>query len=641
MPERGRVVLLGWDAADWALIHPLLDAGLMPNLRSLVERGVIGKLETLQPALSPLLWTSVATGKTADKHGIFGFLEPDPVGGKARVVSSTSRRAKALWNILHESGKRSLVLNWFASQPAEAIDGVTVSNLYCKTTAPYHTPWRIVPGSIHPPALEEKLADLRVHAGELTVEDLRPFIPNLPAIDQKADHRPLQLGTILAEAFTVHAATTWLMENEPWDFLAVYHGAIDLAGHYFMRYRPPRLETVSAQDFTYYKDVIDGVYCFHDLMLGRIVELAGTDATILIVSDHGFESGRFRPATEFGKQDDDPLSWHRSHGILCMAGPGVRADELVHGAGLLDIAPTVLSLFGLPRGADMPGRVLAEAFRDPLSQRQIATWEHDTPNRTDEANREDAWASAAVIEQLAELGYIDPVGEDAKEELRKLENSRNFTLAQVHLGNQKPADAIPLLQQVIDNSPAERRPTAQLYLAQAFFEAGRLQECRVVVEEVLALKPHQAAAHGIRGNLALAEGDLDAALTSLLKAEEGWRDSPRLKQLIGQVYLRAQRWDDAERCFRAVIEFDPDMAAAHAGLARALLEKRRFREAATESLGAVGLKFNLPGSHFVLGVSLARLGDTERAVQAFETCLKLAPDTKEAREWLENLRAVS
>lgn len=644
MPEprdsSGRVVLLGWDAADWALIHPLLDAGLMPNLSRLVERGVMGKLETLQPPLSPLLWTSIATGKTADQHGILGFLEPDPVGGKARIVSSTSRRTKALWNILHESGKRSLVLNWFASQPAEAINGASVSDLYPKATAPYGSPWRTVPGAIHPSSLEEQLAELRVHPGELTGEDLRPFVPNLPAIDQKADKRPLQLGVILAEAFTVHAATTWLMENEPWDFLAVYHGAIDMAGHYFMRYRAPRIENISEQDFENYKAVMDGVYCFHDLMLGRIVQLAGPEATILVLSDHGFESGRFRPTTEHGTKEDEPLMWHRSHGIFCMAGPGIRADELVHGASLLDITPTVLELFGLPQGSDMPGRVLAEAFEKPVTSQRIETWENGRANEAEEANREDAWASAAVIAQLAELGYVDTIGEDAKEELRKLENDRNFNLARVHMGNGRGAEAIPLLEQVIANTADERRPTLQLYLAQAFFGAGRLQECRAAVEGVLALRPNQAAAHAIRGNLAMAEGDTEGALASLLKAEEEWRDSPQLKRLLGRVYIRAKRWDDAERCFRAVIAFDPDMAAAHAGLARALMEKRQFREAATEALEAVGLKFNLPGSHFVLGVSLARLGDTERAVQAFETCLKLAPEAKEAREWLEKLQAV-
>ena len=80
-PEQGKrkVLLIGWDAADWKVINPLLDAGKMPNLARLVEQGVIGNLATLQPVLSPMLWTSIATGKRAYKHGIHGFSEPDPL----------------------------------------------------------------------------------------------------------------------------------------------------------------------------------------------------------------------------------------------------------------------------------------------------------------------------------------------------------------------------------------------------------------------------------------------------------------------------------------------------------------------------------------------------------------------------------
>ena len=91
-----RVLLIGWDAADWKLIHPLMELGQMPVLQKLIECGVSGKISTLFPVISPILWTSIATGKRADKHDILGFIEPSPDGRVARPVSSTSRRSKAL-----------------------------------------------------------------------------------------------------------------------------------------------------------------------------------------------------------------------------------------------------------------------------------------------------------------------------------------------------------------------------------------------------------------------------------------------------------------------------------------------------------------------------------------------------------------
>src|SRR5678815_1208470 len=92
-----KVLLIGWDAADWKVIMPLVDAGKMPNLAGLIEEGTCGNIATLQPVLSPMLWTSVATGKRPYKHGIHGFTEPRPEGDGIRAASSTSRTTKALW----------------------------------------------------------------------------------------------------------------------------------------------------------------------------------------------------------------------------------------------------------------------------------------------------------------------------------------------------------------------------------------------------------------------------------------------------------------------------------------------------------------------------------------------------------------
>ena len=102
-----RTLLVGWDAADWKILNPLIDRGEMPVFGRLVERGTIADMATLEPVLSPLLWNSIATGKRADRHGILGFTEVDPDSGRVRPVSSVSRRTKALWNILSQNGIRT------------------------------------------------------------------------------------------------------------------------------------------------------------------------------------------------------------------------------------------------------------------------------------------------------------------------------------------------------------------------------------------------------------------------------------------------------------------------------------------------------------------------------------------------------
>jgi hypothetical protein len=113
---RSKVLLIGWDAADWKVIHPLMDAGKMPNIQRLVEAGSMAQIATLHPPLSPMLWTSIATGKRPFKHGIHGFSEPTPDGRGIQPVTNLSRRTKAVWNILNQNGLRSIVAGWWPSE---------------------------------------------------------------------------------------------------------------------------------------------------------------------------------------------------------------------------------------------------------------------------------------------------------------------------------------------------------------------------------------------------------------------------------------------------------------------------------------------------------------------------------------------
>ena len=146
----------------------------MPNLRYVIERGVMGNLATIHPALSPMLWTSIATGKRPFKHGVLGFAEPDSRGGGIRPITNLSRKTKALWNILNQNGLRTNVVGWWPSHPAEPVNGVMVSNHFQQAAGPLDKPWPMRPGTVHPADMAERLAELRVHPWELDGESLRP-----------------------------------------------------------------------------------------------------------------------------------------------------------------------------------------------------------------------------------------------------------------------------------------------------------------------------------------------------------------------------------------------------------------------------------------------------------------------------------
>lgn len=686
-PLAKKVLLIGWDAADWKIANPLLDNGLMPTLEGMISEGVMGNIATLQPILSPMLWNSIATGKRPHKHGIHGFMEPDPHTGGIRPVSSTSRKVKALWNILTQRGYKTHVLGWFAGHPAEPINGVSVSDLYPHAAVAPDQPWPLTAGAVHPESLRDTFASLRMHPAELTQEAILPWIPLAGKVDQEKDRALNTFAKILAENCSIHNAATWILKNQEWDFLSVYYNGIDHFCHAFMNYRPPRMEGIPEERFEIYKDVVDGAYRFHDMMLETLLRLAGPEATVILVSDHGFHSDHLRPA-RIPKEPAGPAVQHRPFGIFCMKGPHIRKDERIYGATLLDVTPTVLTLFGQPVGDDMDGRVLVQAFEEPPAIEHIPSWEQE-PGECGMHSadmRMDPEAAQAVLEQFVALGYIQPQTEDQEKSVASAIREANYNLSRDYMDCRQYSNALPLLEKLARENPNELR--FKLQLAQCYLSLDQRTESRALLKEVLEFKPQKpekqktnghakeeaaapadteaikevaeapqemteaqeaeekqetaeekettsrAWADWLMGTMELADAKPDEGLAFLLRAEQAEPRLPNLHLRLGETYLRCKRIDDALRAFQRALEIDGDSPEAHVGLSSVYLRKRQFQEAASEALIAVGLQHFAPLGHFNLGIALARLGQRDRAILAFETSLTILPGLAAAHRWL-------
>ena len=144
-----------------------------------------------------------------------------------------------------------------------------------------------------------------------------------------------------------------------------------------------------------------------------------------------------------------------------MKGPHVQQDERIYGATLLDVTPTILTLFGLPVGADMDGRVLVQAFEEPPPITRIPSWEqepgecgmHPSDLRMDPA------AAQAVLQQFVALGYIQPPSEDQSKAVASAVREGNYNVARDYLDCGRPDDALPLLEDLApDARPASGLP---------------------------------------------------------------------------------------------------------------------------------------------------------------------------------------
>ncbi|MBT7865962.1 MAG: hypothetical protein HN763_06340 [Opitutales bacterium] len=473
-----KILVLGWDAADWAIAGPLIEAGKMPNLAKLIAEGTSGSISTITPSLSPMLWTSMATGKRPIKHGINGFTEPTPDGKNVRPITNASRKTKAIWNILNQVGKKSNVVGWWPSHPAEPIDGVMVSNWFqvaCKLAnkeAPNDgdigpgpdgwkkDQWRMTPGTVHPPRLEDVLQQFRFHPEEVTADLLEPFI----AKDSKPDWTDPRMGSlakILSDTVSVNAAATSIMTQEPWDFMAIYFDGIDHFSHGFMKYHPPRQDWVEEKDYTVFKSVVEGAYRLHDLMLGTHLELAGENTTVIILSDHGFNSGELRPEHIPVEPAGPAMAEHGPYGMFVAKGPGIKQGEKIIGASVLDLAPTILSCFGLPVGEDMDGKPLVGIFADSRQPTTIPSWDSVSgpfeDGQHEKHSQVDAASNAEAIKQLVELGYIDAPDDDLDQEVRRTGTELNYNLAHSLIDSSRYEDACEILEPIWYDHPREHR----------------------------------------------------------------------------------------------------------------------------------------------------------------------------------------
>jgi tetratricopeptide (TPR) repeat protein len=665
MPNRNaKVLLVGWDAADWKMIHPLLDQGLMPTLNQFIDRGVMGNLASLQPMLSPMLWNSIATGVRPEKHGIHGFIEPDPQTSGVRPVTSTSRKVKAIWNILTQEGFKAHTVGWFASHPAEPISGVSVSDQYPHATAPLGQPWPLPEGAVHPERLRETFARLRMHPAEVPEGAILPIIPKAASIDQEKDKRLMSFAKVLAENCSIHNCATWILEHKPWDFAAVYYNGIDHFGHAFMDFHPPRREGVPENMFDLYQGVMNGAYRFHDMLLDRLIQLAPPETTVLLVSDHGFHSDHLRPHA-IPKEPAGPTVQHRPMGIFVMAGPGVRHDERIYGATLLDVTPTILSVFGLPVGRDMDGRVLVQAFKEPPAIESIASWEAVPGDCGMHAAdlRMDPISTKAVIDQFVALGYVQQE-ENQQKAVASAVRELQFNRARALMDARNPSGAMTILSQLDAEWPNVARFRQNLALC--YLELGRLPEAKAILLDLLDNPPQDptyppgrtgvdaaaqeiagvtppdavqtpAVPDGVRSSVREArrdwmmgiilheEGDREGSLECLLRAEQADPQLPNLHILLGGTYLAMGRVADAKRAYLRALETDGDSPEAHLGLARVYLRERKNKRAAKNALIAVGLQHYMPVGHFVLGLALGRLRYFNRAIQALETSVLMVP----------------
>ncbi len=572
------VIFVGLDGGDWQLLDRYMADGLMPNLAGLVEEGAGGELMTQHPPLSPLVWTTMMTGRHALDHGILDFTRYNPVTGATEPITSDERLEPAIWNMATWAGRRVVTLGLWATYPAEAVNGLMVSDrmftfLFKEDEPP--------PGIVSPPEGEGRAREvLRQAEDEIGLAELQAYLPWLGEkeyaryrdTEDPYDHPVSGLRRILVETRVYHTLGVEAIRRDRPELAIIYIQGTDSIGHVFAPYAPPYQPEVSREDFERYHRVPERYFQHVDGLLGEYRELAEeTGAVLMLASDHGFLWSEGRPTTLSSHDKATAAKWHRKEGMYLLWGPGIQvAPRHTFSGGVAQVCATLLELLGLP-----PGFGLAEPPLPPVPEGPGAKIDYRAHYQRGEAVVGSAVADAAALEKLRALGYIDEGDPGtAPESVRRSGSTRthgSYNNEGVILKATDRERAMAAFEKAleIDSNVA----SANWNLSDLLY-ADESQWDRS--DELLV----RAFANGLpRGTKFLVgraigyqrAGYGERSLRLMEAASRARGDVPDVWLFLGRYQVETGRCEEASAAFRRAIELAPENASAHSSLGLARL----------------------------------------------------------------------
>jgi tetratricopeptide (TPR) repeat protein len=655
-----RAVVIGIDSADWKVIEALAAKGGMPNLMKLRQRGAWGPIETLSDIpLSPVIWTSVATGKTATKHGIAWFMVDQPDGTRA-PVRSYNRKSLAIWNILARRELRATVLGWWATFPAENVGrGAMVSD-----ALGFHGFGATARGGddktkTHPSSLFGELDALMPTEQQIAPEFVQRFI-HISAKEyhdemfdparypQRNPANPIHLFqqyAVTAQGYTAIAEK--LLAERQYDLFMMYFEQVDSFSHLFMKYAPPKLAWIDEEGFARYRDVVSEWYRYQDELLGRVLAKIDLEKTaVFVLSDHGFKSGERRIRSEDVVDTKKAHLDHEPYGIFIAAGPHIRRGVELSGASVLDITPTVLDYLGLPVAKDMDGKVLESAFEPEFVQnhpiKYVSTYEDGQPN---DAPNHSAGGSALEQSQaengLKALGYmgsdakatstVDPAS-DPKPDGGQSSPEIHNNLGRVQLRNGEPKKALAEFEKALELD--QNNADALLNISAIHQGEGNSELAKHFVQRALAVDPNSTGALAQLADIDREQGNLEEAIRLYAEALTIDDSQPFLYMGVGDLLQRAGRYDQALTAFHRVLELEPDSFKARYNIGVTYSNMGKIKEAIASYEEALAKDPKDPEASAArnnLGAIFLSQGDVDKALAHFEAAMKDAPGNIESR----------
>jgi hypothetical protein len=391
-----RITLIGVDGLG---PPQLIEAGAddaVPAFARGQRRGAFGSLATLRPTEGPPIWTTIFTGRLPRDHGVKSFAtyrlrgsetvyELLPKGAfvsllertrlvETAPVTAASRRRRTIADALDAFGIPTGLVRIWGTHPAEHRRGFVLSPYFHVLAEGERAAEALSP----PDLLEEARARV-VRASDLDPAFVAEFVaPGDVASDEPVRLRSDVLETALAPDLTYRRVGNLLRSTYDPPFFATYVYGLDVVGHSYLRFaRPDRFGDVSPAEARRYGRSLDRYTALAGHWIGEAMQELEAGEILLVVSGYGMEPvplWRRLIAGLVGDRERSGTHASAPEGFIMAVGDGIRPGVVLKGASVLDVAPTILYLSGLPVARDMEGRVLTEMLEDDFARAHPVTF---------------------------------------------------------------------------------------------------------------------------------------------------------------------------------------------------------------------------------------------------------------------------
>lgn len=244
---RKKLLIIGIDGATFDVINPMIKNGKLPTISKLMSAGTYCEVFSTRPSVTCTAWPSLVTGKNPGKHGVIDWHYYRD-NYTEHFHNGADIKGKRFWDYMSDKKIKCAIVNVPLTYPPYKINGFMISGFPSVGEKVQFT---------YPKELREELLKDNYEIDSVNRQEVsdRDFFRQVIDLEEKRKNISIKL-----------------MKNKKWDM-------------FFVVFRPEPLQN---RFWGNNMKAIEKVYEITDKQINALIENAGKETDVIVLSDHGF-----------------------------------------------------------------------------------------------------------------------------------------------------------------------------------------------------------------------------------------------------------------------------------------------------------------------------------------------------------------